>query len=224
MRIGSAEWIAMLVRGAAEMGVAVTGPQAEQMAVHARTLLEWNRTINLTAITSPLEVAVKHCLDAIAPSAHLPHEGRLLDMGTGGGFPGIPLKILRPGQSMTLIDGSRKKINFVKHVIRQLRLPHIEAIQERAESFGRQAARQGRFQAIVSRALADLDTIVRLAMPLLAPDGKIFVYKGPIDAPHPVVHDDLFKRQLGPVETVSYRLPFLGDRRTLVIVPAAARP
>lgn len=223
MRIGSGQWLEVLVRGAAEKGVDITRPQAEMMALHAQALLEWNLKSNLTAITDPLEVAVKHYLDAIVPSAHLPIDGPLLDIGTGGGFPGIPLKLLRPEQPMTLIDGSRKKISFVKHVIRLLRLPCIEAIQVRAETLGRREAYQGRFRVIVSRALADMDTVAALAAPLLANNGKICLYKGPVDTPPRGLQDLSSAQQLGPVETVDYRLPFSGDRRSLVILPAMVR-
>ena len=139
MQIGSQEWTAMLSEGAARMGLTVRPAQAAQFATHARLLLEWNRKINLTAITDPTQVAVKHYLDAIAPLDHIPPGGRLLDIGTGGGFPGIPLKVMRPDQPMTLIDGVRKKVNFVKHVIRALRLNRIEALHTRASEKRRSA-------------------------------------------------------------------------------------
>jgi 16S rRNA (guanine527-N7)-methyltransferase len=218
MQIGDAQWVAMLIDGAAQMGMAVSGTQAALMARHAQVLLDWNRKLNLTAISDPVEVAIKHCLDAILPSPHIPLEGPLLDIGTGGGFPGIPLKIMRPEQSMTLIDGSRKKINFVKFVIRELQLPGIEAIQARAEDLAAGRAYQRHFQVIVARALADLDTIVKLSWPLLAPGGKILLYKGPDDAAQTGLTLDASDRRPVSIETVSYRLPVLGDGRTLVIV------
>jgi 16S rRNA (guanine527-N7)-methyltransferase len=218
MQIGSAKWVAMLIDGAAQMGVAVSETQAALMARHAQALLDWNRKLNLTAISDPVEVVVKHCLDAILPLPHIPHEGSLLDIGTGGGFPGIPLKIMRPVQSMTLIDGSRKKVNFVKFVIRELQLPAIEAIQVRAQDLAAGRAYQGRFQVIVARALADLNTLVQIALPLLAPRGKILLYKGPADASQPGLTTDAFESRLASIETFAYRLPVLGDGRTLVIV------
>lgn len=218
MQIGSVEWVAMLIDGAAQMGVAVSDTQAALMARHAQVLLDWNRKLNLTAISDPVEVAIKHCLDAILPLRHIPLEGPLLDIGTGGGFPGIPLKIMRPEQSMTLIDGARKKVNFVKFVIRELQLPGVEAIQVRAQDLAARSAYQGRFQVIVARALADFDTIVQIALPLLAPRGKILLYKGAGDGPQPGPTPDASERRIASIETVPYRLPVLGDGRTLVIV------
>ena len=129
MQIGSDLWRQLIVKGAAEYDIDVTPLQADQFARHAGLLLEWNRKINLTAIVDPVQVAVKHYLDALIPLTHIPHDGPLLDVGTGAGFPGLVLKIMRPDQPMALIDGSRKKISFIKTIIRQLGLPQIEAIQ-----------------------------------------------------------------------------------------------
>lgn len=221
MQVGSEQWIALLLEGAGMMGVSLTPDQAGLMARHAQTLLQWNRKINLTAITEPEAVAVKHFLDAILPLAHIPEDGRLLDIGTGGGFPGIPLKIMRPGQSMTLIDASRKKIHFVKHVIRLLGLPDITAVQSRLEALGGQVAFQKQFQVIVSRAFADLDTIAQMAMPLLKRDGKIVVYQGPNEE----VRRSIEQYKEKALYTISalhdYQLPILGDRRTLVVITRA---
>ena len=140
-RIGSDAWIDLLVQGADRLGHSLSPDQARQMALHVQLLLEWNQRTNLTAITDPVHVAVKHCLDAIAPLHLLPEEGALLDIGTGGGFPGIPLKIMRPDLDMTLIDSVRKKISFVNHVIRQLHLPRIEALHVRAQTLAEQIGR-----------------------------------------------------------------------------------
>ncbi len=221
MQIGSSQWLELVVQGADQVGLAITSEHAAQFAQHAVTLLEWNRKINLTAIVEPRQVAIKHFLDAIAPLAHIPPKGQLLDIGTGGGFPGIPLKILRPEQPMTLIDGSRKKINFVKHIIRQLGLQKIEALQTRAEDLGHKETHQGRYAVIVCRALADLATIARTAGPLLCPDGRIVIYQGPAEHHHSVLTNyNGHKGFSFKVESISYGLPILGDRRTLVVLQA----
>lgn len=217
MQVGSEQWIALIMAASAGMGIAVTPGQAGQMAHHARILLEWNRKINLTAITQAEQVAVKHFLDAIIPLPHIPDQGELLDIGTGGGFPGIPLKVMRPHQAMTLIDASRKKINFVKHVLRQLALPGIEAIQTRVENIAQQEQRRGRFRIIVSRAFADLSRIAQMAAPLLAPQGRIITYQGSGDETRHIREGS----QIGPlalIGTHTYQLPITGDRRTLVIM------
>jgi 16S rRNA (guanine527-N7)-methyltransferase len=173
----SSEWKKMVLRGARQLGIVLTPGQLDCFAQHATLLLEWNRKINLTAIVDPAEMAVKHYLDAIAPIKHIPLQGHLLDIGTGGGFPGIPLKVMRPDQPMTLIDGVRKKISFVKQAIRQLGLQGIEAHQMRAEDLGRRPSEATQYQVIVCRALTDLSAIVTLSTPLLAPGGSIVAYE-----------------------------------------------
>ncbi len=179
MKIGSEAWMALIREAAAQLGITVTRRQAEQFSRHARLLLEWNRKINLTAITDAREVAIKHFVDAIAPTAHIPRKGRLLDIGTGGGFPGIPLKIMRPDQNMTLIDSVRKKVNFVRHVIRQMQLDDIEALHTRAETLADAGPAVSLFDVIVCRALSDPGSALSLARPLLAPGGTIVLYQGP---------------------------------------------
>ncbi len=218
MMPGSQQWCALLAKGALEAGLPLQLNHIELMGRHARALLEWNRNINLTAITDPADVAVKHFLDAIVPSHHIPWEGELLDIGTGGGFPGIPLKILRPDQPMTLIDGSRKKINFVKHAIRILCLEKIEALQARAEDLADRPENRGRFDVVVSRAVSDLAVMARLALPLLAPQGKLLLYQGPSESPRQADAAMLLAPSLTLMTKVEYRLPVLGDQRTLLVI------
>ncbi len=222
MKIGSHQWIDLIIEGAAQMGLAISPQQASQFARHAEILLEWNRKINLTTIVDPVAVAVKHFLDAIAPLEHIPSGGELLDIGTGGGFPGIPLKIMHPEQPMILIDGVRKKINFVKHVIRQLHLAEIEAMHIRSEELTDQASYQKRFKVIVCRALADLNAVIHMASPLLAASGRIIAFQGPQDASQS--QDNLYNSHVRSrhhhfnLSTVDYHLPILGDPRSIVVI------
>lgn len=220
MEIGSKKWIELVREGASQLGVTVSQDQADQFAKHGRWLMEWNRRINLTAITDPKQVAIKHFLDAIAPLQHIPDRGQLLDIGTGGGFPGIPLKIMRPDQSMMLIDSVRKKINFVKHVIRQLPLNHIQAKHARAEALCENSG-VGIYTVIVCRALADPVRVVKFAGPLLASGGKIVLYQGPNESPAVTSHppqisnlDGIAYRQ----SVFSYSLPVFGDARKVTIL------
>lgn len=221
MRIGSEKWIDFVQEGASHLGATLSHDQALQFAQHGQWLMEWNHKINLTAITDPAEVAVKHFLDAIAPIQHIPAQGHLLDIGTGGGFPGIPLKIMRPWQPMTLIDSVRKKINFVKHVIRQLSLNDITALHTRAEELWKDPSARGKFSVVICRALADMEGAVRLAAPLLTPKGRVILYQGP--------RKSAIKKNSNPCicriggityrrKTISYPLPFFGDARSLTVL------
>lgn len=221
MRIESEKWRRLVRDGAAQMGLKVNRQQALLFSRHAQLIIQWNRKINLTAITDPADMAVKHFLDAIAPINQIPAHGRLLDIGTGAGFPGIPLKIMRPRQPMTLIDSVRKKINFVKYAIRDLSLQHIDALHTRAESLSIQHPGDEKFDVIVCRALADPESAVRLAAPHLKPKGSIILYRGP---QKPAKHTPPGRRAWHfdgwtyQRKTISYPLPFLGDARSVTVL------
>ena len=117
------------------MNLSITGRQVEQLVAHAELLIAWNKKINLTRITSVKDMAVKHFLDSMTALPYLPKSGRVLDIGSGAGFPGLVLKIMRPELEVTLIDGVRKKASFLQHVIRTLKLKNISVHHARAEEF-----------------------------------------------------------------------------------------
>lgn len=219
MKIGSDEWIDLLMTGARQLHVDLDHDQAVRFSRYAQILQRWNKKINLTSITDPMEIAVKHFLDSVAPSACIPQQGTLLDIGTGGGFPGVPLKILRPQQSMVLIDGVRKKINFVKQVLRELHLDNIEAIQARAEDLIRKNGNTMQFDIIVSRALADVDVLIKLAAPLLKPEGRLVVYKGSHSAAFNTKTNGFqYSGMRFDCSDLAYRLPIIGHQRTVFIL------
>lgn len=227
MKVGSPEWIELVIDGAKAIGIDLNQRQARQFAVHADELLKWNKKFNLTAISDPWEVAVKHFLDSIATARLIPPGATLLDIGSGGGFPGIALKIVLPALSVTLIDGSRKKITFLKHIIRTLQLENIDARQIRAEEMVKGPEHPFAFDVIISRALSSLKTYITLALPLLARPGIIIALKGRIDQSE---IDDLFSnptnRSPGELShqsrlsltTQSYELPYIQSRRTVYLV------
>ena len=133
MVIGTEEWKEVIRTGAGQLGVTLSRSAVDQFALHARELLLWNNKINLTAITEPLAVAVKHYIDAVAPAGLIPPQARLLDIGSGGGFPGIPLKIMKPSLSLTVIDAARKKVSFLNQAGRLLHLKDYRVFHMRIE-------------------------------------------------------------------------------------------
>jgi len=212
MKIGSNEWSELIIRGARAFDLDLDHHHTGLFAVHARELLHWNQTINLTAITDPFEIAIKHFVDSLAPAGLILPGATLLDIGSGGGFPGIPLKVAIPTLSMTLIDASRKKINFLKHVIRTLELEDIEAIHIRAEALAADPAYQKHFDFITSRALTDLNAFIRRARPLLAANGQMIALKGKVDpAEGETGHSDT------PIAK-TYLLPFTQSQRSIFII------
>ena len=232
MQIGSAQWQQLIVEGSRAFGLEIESGLAEQFAVHARELVHWTARINLTTITDAEEIAVKHFLDSLAPAALLPHDATLLDIGSGGGFPGIPLKLVRPSLEVSLIDASRKKVTFLRHVIRTLGLSGIQALHLRAEDLGRSPEAPHQFQVIVSRALSALEPFLRMALPLLAPTGTIIAMRGKLtDSEALTARDHVLALRSGPgaeksdisLQVRSYRLPLLSSQRTLVILQKRPR-
>ena len=161
MQIGSKEWSDLIIEGAAAFDIDLNHRQTRQFATHAAELVRWNQKINITAITDPFEVAVKHVLDSLPAARFISGDAILLDIGSGGGFPGLPLKVLMPSLSVTLIDASRKKVSFLKHVIRTLKLDNIEALHIRAEDLANDPLYRNRFNVIISRAVSSLELFRR---------------------------------------------------------------
>ncbi len=178
MQIGSKKWQNLIYEGAKNLDIQIDKRKIEKFAIHAIELMKWNQKTNLTAITDPFEVAVKHFLDSIVPVKIIPSNASLLDIGSGGGFPGIPLKISLPSLSVTLIDASRKKVSFLKHIIRILELKNIDALHIRAEEFANKPGIAKTFDVIISRALSSMTSFALTALPFLKKDGVIIAMKG----------------------------------------------
>lgn len=218
MEIGSREWQRLVIDGARKLGIEIDESVVAAFSVHAFELVKWNRKINLTSITQPREIAIKHFVDSLVPAPFIPENARLLDIGSGGGFPGIPLKILKPSLSVVLIDSARKKANFLKHVLRSLKLERIEAHQVRAENLHKNPAFSNSFDVVISRALSSLGLFAKMAMPLLAAHGAIIALKGEVDQ----IELDKLRSNASldckPIEIKNYKLPSIYARRSLVVM------
>ena len=178
MEIGSKSWNRLIADGANEFGIHLDDEKIEKLSLYAGELILWNRKINLTAITDPFEIGVKHFIDSIVPSLYIHAEASILDIGSGAGFPGIPLAILHPTLSTTLIDTSRKKVSFLKHIVRILKLPNISIYQTRGEDIDGNDQFDCLYNVIISRALFSLEKLVSIALPLLFENGVIIAMKG----------------------------------------------
>ena len=227
MQVGSRKWKNVIYDGAKDFEIQMDQVKIDQFAIHAVELLKWTRKINLTAISDPLEIAVKHFLDSIAPAPVIPPDASLLDIGSGGGFPGIPIKIMIPSLSVTLIDASRKKVSFLKHVIRMLGLKNIEACHVRAEDLSGDFISNNTYDVIISRALSSMVNFVQMSLPLLAKDGFIIGMKGKMSVKEikselsPIkINSNLQKNSISNfnIALKKYRLPFLKSERSLVIL------
>ncbi len=201
-----------LKQGCEKIAVDITQEQISLMAAHGAQLMLWNKKINLTAIVEPKAMAEKHFIDALAVQPFLGQEKRIMDMGTGGGFPSIPLKILNPRLDFVLVDSSRKKVNFLKHVIRTLGLKNIEAVHARVEDLAREDSHASAYDAVISRAFAGLEKFVGFSLPLLKPGGTIYALKGK-QAPDEITPD---LKSRFEIRTDHYQLPFEKSDRYMI--------
>ena len=144
----------------------ITEEACDKFVAYYELLVDWNTRMNLTAITEPNEVVKKHFLDSLAALAYLPKAAKVADVGTGAGFPSIPLLILRPDLRFTLVDSLQKRITFLEEVLKTLGLS-AHCVHARAEDFGRDPKYRGAFDATVSRAVAALPVLLELTVPLL---------------------------------------------------------
>lgn len=203
----------LLATGAAELNLSLADEAILQLLAYAGELQAWNRKVNLTGVTKEEEVFVKHFLDSLIYTQYVqdqPGES-LLDVGAGAGFPGLPLKIARPGLSVTLLEPSAKKTAFLHHVIGTLRLERIVAVSRRVQEFARDRANWSRFRHIVTRAVNVVELLPYLSR-LLAPGGQVVLWRSqPLET---------LPRQSGLVvlEEVLYQLPGGYGQRRLVLL------
>ena len=152
--------------------------QLKQFYDYMNLLLEWNEKINLTAITEPKEIILKHFIDSLTISKYIKNGATLADVGTGAGFPGIPLKIYRPDLKVTLVDSLNKRINFLNEVIYELDLKDINTVHSRIEDFGKDSKYRESFDYVTARAVANMAVLSEYLIPLSKVDGKCIYMKG----------------------------------------------
>ena len=161
-----------------EFNIEISDNQLKKFDKYMELLLEWNEKINLTAIVEPDEVKIKHFLDSLTVLKYINDEDKVIDIGTGAGFPGIPLKIMKSNTKITLLDSLNKRINFLNIVIEELGLKNIEAIHGRAEEFARNKLYREKYDVAVSRAVANLSTLTEYMLPFVKVGGRCICMKG----------------------------------------------
>lgn len=209
----------LLKQGAKDLGTFLSDYQLNQFMAYASLLIKWNRHINLTGIRSFREILIKHFLDSLTPLSYLPEKANLLDLGTGAGFPGLPIKIVRPDQAVTLIEASAKKVSFLKETVRHLNLGPVPIYQTYLGKGSSLLLETGSFEMIVTRAVGKTMNLVIAADFLLKPGGKVLFMKGPggleeIESLKIQIQERGFRLEAPIVLT----LPFLEQERTLIFL------
>lgn len=218
-----------LQTGCQTLGLDLTPLQVAQFELYYQILVEANAKFNLTAITGYEEVQVKHFLDSLVVLPVIAEELgealplttplHLVDVGTGAGFPGLPLKLVAPILKLTLVDGTGKKISFLHEVVAHLGLQGVEIVQGRAEELGRHPSHRGQYDLVTARAVAPLNTLVEYLLPMARRGGLVVVYKG-AGAPQEFMEARKALDLLGgeAVRLAPVQVPFLGEQRFVLLI------
>jgi 16S rRNA (guanine527-N7)-methyltransferase len=202
----------VLEEGLGALGLPVDERLAGDLLAFQGLLAQWNRAFNLTAVRGPEDMVVRHLLDSLSIQAWIP-PGRIADIGTGAGLPGIPLALALPDRSFVLVDSVGKKVRFVRQACRDLGLSNVIPVQSRLEDYRPEQT----FDAVVARALAPLERLAPLAAPLLTPGGRLLAMSGrhPGHPPAPEGFDTL--------EVHGVKVPHLDAPRHLVVLKRESR-
>lgn len=161
-----------------KINILFTEEQLENFYKYMQLLIEWNEKINLTAIIEPKDIILKHFIDSLTINKYIKENTYIADVGTGAGFPGIPLKIIRNDIKLVLVDSLNKRINFLNEVIKELNLKNIETVHSRIEDFGKNKKYREKFNYSTARAVANLSTLSEYLLPIIKNGGQAIVMKG----------------------------------------------
>ena len=218
----------ILITGVKKMGLPLSRRQLEQFGIYYQELVDWNRRVNLTSVTDFEGVQVKHFLDSLTVMPLLEkgkgyNNFRVIDVGAGAGFPGLPLKILSPEIDLVLLEATAKKTEFLQHIVRKLELEGVEIVNGRAESIARENQYREKFDIVLSRAVAPLPILVELTLPFCALGGSFIAQKkGDIDAEVSSAEKAIGLLGGSLREVRKIELEELNDERFLVIIDKVA--
>lgn len=206
-----------LTTEAKQIGVKITNEQVAMFLRYMEMLLDWNQKVNLTAITDPDEIVVKHFIDSISllSFATLKENSSMIDVGCGAGFPSLPIKILRPDIKLTLLDGSKKRLNFLDEVASELNL-EVTTLHKRAEEAGRDKEYRESFDYAVSRAVANMNVLSEYSIPLIKMKGHFFAFKGP-SADEELKESKGAIKELGGEVKEIYELELTGEQKRKIV-------
>jgi 16S rRNA (guanine527-N7)-methyltransferase len=211
----------LLYKGAGELGITLSREQVSLFTSYYHELMFWNTIAGITSYRNREDVYAFMFLDSIAGAELLEESpaGRAIDMGTGGGFPGLPLKILDPAMELVLMDSSEKKIQFLTNLVHSLHIDGVSVVKGRAEQYARLSGYREAFDSVYVRAFAPLDVLLELTVPYLRVGGRVLAWKGPACG-NEISAAEAIGESLGVriEKSLSYRLPLAGQERTILVV------
>lgn len=207
----------LLYEESKKLNIELTKEMLEKFLLYKNLLKEWNKKINLTAITNDKDIVIKHFIDSLTIEKYIPRGAKLIDIGTGAGFPGVPLKIVRSDVDVVLLDSLNKRVKFLKEIIDRCELNNIIAIHSRAEEIAHEANYREKFDIVTARAVANISTLSEYCAPFVKIGGKFICMKA--DA------DDEIKASMKAVEELGmkkineeqFKLNIIDSKRTIII-------
>lgn len=209
----------LLSEGAQQIGI--KNPRADLCLCYIDMLREWGRRINLSSVLTEREVIIKHLIDSLTVAEFIPPGSRVIDIGTGAGFPGIPLSIHDPSLKVTLVESVGKKVAFLRDVKRSLGLSGIDIHHGRAEEVDR--GMRGAFDRVTFRALGSVGALVALGTPYLDIEGEMVIMKGPRGKKEWEDYANRYPEYMELLLTKELELPFSGEKRVIIVAKPASQ-
>ena len=201
------------------ININISEDEIENFKIYMELLLGWNEKINLTAITDENDIVLKHFVDSLTIKKYISENEKIIDIGTGAGFPGIPLAIMNKYNEITLMDSLNKRIVFLNDVIDKLKLNNVKAIHSRAEELARNKNHREKYDVAVSRAVANLSTLVEYMLPFVSVGGKSICMKGPNIEEELKNAKNAIKELGGEIIKIeNFKLPESDNERNIVII------
>lgn len=208
-----------ILEKATYLDIAIESEKVKLLYQYMMSLIEWNEKINLTAITEPKEIILKHYIDSFTINQYIGNDKKVMDLGTGAGFPGIPLKVINDSNKITLVDSLNKRIIFLKEIIDKLDLKNIEAIHGRAEELGRDEKYREQYDVVVSRAVAPMNILLEYMIPMLKVNGICICMKGNNATEEIEKAENALKQLDGEIIKIDeFYLPQSDIKRSIIIV------
>ena len=210
----------LLKKASLELGLEINEIQIKQFLDYKNLLIDWNNKINLTAITEDREIILKHFIDSITVCKYIDFNDKsFIDVGTGAGFPALPIKIMQKDAKVTLLDSLNKRINFLKIVCDEINLSNVEFIHSRAEDGGQNKQLREKFDFCVSRAVANLSVLAEFDLPFVKVGGSFIALKGPLLDKEVIEAEKAIKTLGGEIEKIeTINIPFTDINHKIIFI------